>query len=351
VAAAALLATVVSGVPFTPAADAVVKPGLSIKPGQKIVVKAPSPVFPAGKFDFFGGIHPSDCKLPAAQLGSSEFCDMYPVTIDASDELILSKNLQLNVTLEWAPGVTIQNCAADGNCGTNEMGVAIYTDPPQQGGTPPADQATASSGASGNFYGSPDTPLTIAHNGAGICGKRFDTKFKLPANNVCRLEYVDVGNFSGNNPYTLTLELVDFSGSGPIDRSIEDSFDLSGEAAPPAVASTAPTSSGPSTFTTFLGVGVGADTTPIGAGAPRVDLPGLGSSAGFDGIGPASLPSSDLAQKIVNRGPKVLGVAGPANGLALLLWLVLLPTTGITSFLFFLWRRRREDRDVSGAPA
>jgi len=340
-AATAVMLGVLSAVSPQPA-SAVIKPGLSIKPGQKIVIKAPSPSVP-GKGYFFGNLAPSDCRTSVARLGSSEYCDGYPVTIDATPELILSRNLQLNATLEWKPGTTVQNCQQIGNCGTNEMGVAIYTDPPNQDASP--NHFNEASAESGEFFGSPDAPLNIAHSGAGICGKRYVDTPKLPANNVCPIEFVDVGNYTGVNPYTLTIELVDLSGSSPVDGSGDTPFDLSGEAAPPPVAS-APAAA-PAPFTTFLGSGAaGPELAPISSGAPRVDLPGLGSSAGFDGIGPAALPSSDLAQKIVNRGPKVLGAARPANALVLLLWLVLLPLGGLASFLIYVWRKRREEDSV-----
>jgi hypothetical protein len=312
--------------------------------------------------------------------GSSEICDSYPIEINAPDALIKSGNLQLNVTLEWKPGTKIANCPQIGNCGTNEMSLAIYQDPPRQtigepgpvgigecplidGNVPanpakdevmsnpdlcgtPAPLNTYTVGSRG-VYGTPDTPLSVAHAGAGICATRYDDTLPVPKDGICRIEYVNLGNYSGSNPYTLTLELADFSGLGPIDRSAEDFVpeDLS--------ASPSFTPSGPAVDAGGLPVfGLPAfAVAPVGTGAPRVDLPGLGSSAGFDGIGPGRLGADDLAQKIVSRGPKVLAAAGPANGVLLFLWLVMLPLGGLASFLFFVWRRRREDDPGLAAPA
>jgi hypothetical protein len=375
---AAVAAFVVAGVlAGAPAATADTKPKLSIKPGQKIVIKAPSPAVP-GKADLFGGLQPTDCDTTVADLGSSEFCDAYPVFIDASDDLILSGNLQLGVSLEWKKGTYLPNCPQIGNCGTNEMGLEIWKDPPEQAVgdrgavlvgdceipegqlpegdirqtytdvvCPYPDPSNKASASSTGLQGTPDTPIALGLPGVGICGKRMDDKVKLPANNVCHLLYVDVGNYNGSNPYTLTIELLDFSGLGPVDLSAEGDVpfqDLSGDTPPPPE----PFSGGASG--SFSAIVLPAfDLPATGTGAPRVDLPGLGSSAGFDGIGLGALPDSDLARRIVERGPKALGAAGPASGLLLFLWLVALPLGGIGSFLFFVWRRRREEDQQAAA--
>ena len=382
-AAAALVATgLVAAFGARPAA-AELKKGYTLKPGQKLVIKSDSPLV-QGKADLFGGLSPSDCDTPMVLLGSDEFCHSYPITIDASDEVIKSGNLQLNAVLEWAKGVYLPNCPQIGNCGTNEMGVEIWQNPPAQYfpdpgpvgigecdtidaqvpanpvkdelfadetfcGQPTAALNTASASSTG-FQGTPDTPLSIAHIAAGNCAEQLepDPDNPVPANGICRIENVGVGNYTGNNPYTLTIELVDYSGTGPVDLS-GDTFvpeDLS--KVPDATPSDAPSSVAPSQP---QGFDVPTFAAPVGVGAPRVDLPGLGSSAGFDGIGPAALGTGDLARRIVDRGPRPLSAADPASGALLLLWLVLLPLSGLGSFLFFLWRRRREDDEPSSPVA
>jgi hypothetical protein len=357
-------------------AGAALKPGYTLKPGQKVVIKSASPPL-QGKADLFGGLSPADCDTPMALLGSDEFCHSYPITIDATDAQIKSGNLQLNAVLEWAKGVYVPNCPQIGNCGTNEMGVAIWQNPPGQhfpnrgpvgvgecdpldaqlpAGPvkdtlftdpqfcgPPDSPLTNSAAESTGFQGTPDTPLSIAHVGAGVCAEQLvpNPDLPVPKDGICRVENVSVANYLGDNPYTLTIELVDYSGAGPVDLSA-DTFvpeDLSNT---PEVPSTPDTPAAPAAPDSFA---VPAFSAPVGVGAPRVDLPGLGSSAGFDGIGPASLAGSDLARRIVDRGPKPLSAAGPASGALLVLWLVLLPVGGLGSFLFFLWRRRRADEE------
>jgi hypothetical protein len=364
-------------------AGAALKPGFTLKPGQKVVINAPSPPL-QGKADLFGGLSPADCDTPVALLGSDEFCDSYPITIDASNALILSGNLQLNAVLEFAKGPAyVPNCPQIGNCGSNEMGVAIWQNPPGQhfpdrgpvglGECDPLDAnlppspvrdevmtnpdicgeptaaLTNSAAESTGLQGTPDSPLSIAHIGAGICAPQLepDPDNPVPADNVCKIEHVSVGNYTGDNPYKLTIELIDFSGGPPVDLSGEADIpvqDLSGDT-PPAVTSSPTGFSGSGTIT----FDVPALTPPASSGAPRVDLPGLGSSAGFDGIGAVDLGGGDLARRIVERGPKALGAAGPASGLLLLLWLVLLPLGGLGSFLFFVWRRRRAEDEAAPA--
>jgi len=328
-------------------AEAFQKPTLKMKPGQTMVFKAPSPTLEGKVLVRAAASNPTRCRASVTARGSGEWCDSYPVEIDASDDLIKSGNLQLNATLAWTPGTTVQNCQGIGNCGTKEMGLALWQDPALQ--TFPTDPNTpvdTATSIQGGLAGRPDTPMVVSHIGAGICAKRTDAATTVPKSGICRIEYILAINYLGSNPYTLTIELRDNSGAGPVDLSAEDFgvFDESASAPPPAVSSTP---SAPITFPDALPTaGPTLGFTPIGTGAPRVDLPGLGSSAGFDGIGPAALPSSDLAQKIVNRGPKVLGAPGEASMLVLVLWLVLLPVGGLASFLFYVWRRRREDEVV-----
>ena len=360
------------------------RPKISLKPGERLVLDAPSPQL-QGKF--FGpiGTSTSACKTSVTRAGSSEMCDSYPVEINASNELIKTGGLQLNITLEWAKGVYFPNCPQIGNCGSNEMSLSVYQDPPKQyypdpgpiglgecalvdanvpanpakdeimsspdlcGTPPPLNTFTV---GSRGLYGTPDTPLSVAHIGAGISADRFDDALPVPKDGICRIEYVNIGNYSGSNPYKLTIELADYSGASGL---VDHSFD---EYVPPDLSASAPdTPAGPAASGGFggadsLSFGVpGFGVAPVGVGAPRVDLPGLGGSAGFDGIGPGLLDTSDLAKRIVDRGPKPLGAAAPANGLLLFLWLVLLPLGGLCSFLFFVWRRRRDDDPGLAAPA
>jgi hypothetical protein len=380
VAAAAFAASAVALVVAPRPAAAVVKPAMTIRVGQVITLKAPSPTAP-GEGYLFGGLQPSDCEISMSELGSSEFCDSYPITLDVPRDVIKQGNLQLNATLTWdnKAGVYVPNCPNIGNCGTNQMGMEVWGEiPPQKVGTrglvlvgdceipegqfpegPARDTYTENvcpypdptdepfAGTRGFFQEeTADSPVTLAVTSAGICGERLveDPEVVVPKDNVCPHMFVDVGNYVGQNPYTLSIELVDYSGSIPKDLSADDDVpvDQSGDASAP------PTADAPSSSTSFTAIGSeisapALDGALAGAGAPRVDLPGLGSSAGFDGIAGAPFGSADLAKQIVNRGPKQLGAAPPANGLLLAVWLVLLPLGGILSFLFFLWRRRREE--------
>lgn len=305
---AALIASAV--VAFGGPARADLRPGFTLKPGDKITKTYPAPPpWPEGFRN--NNNTPSSCN-------SRPTCDHYPLTLDIPKSSLGTHSYLLTVTVAWDPGtVPAQTIPATGTQQQNSMSVFLWSNPPKldSAGNPTFD-------ASDNGLAGSD-PAVLTE----------------PAPATTQLD-LTVQTFTGAGyTYTLTLDFQDLTAAPIADLSVDQ----------PPVDYSAPTAIPIAALPTAAAYPI----SPVGPYSAPAVLPAAPVTKPLDLL-PVTADALD-SLKVVDDGPQ-LGVApaqnasairrqGPpaahsASTLAMLFWLVVVPLAVIAGAGGWLQRRR-----------
>lgn len=251
-------------------------------------------------FGPIAGNNPANDLHTPEQCNTSAYCDTIPVTIVRPADFDDSQDYFVQFQLTWDTRKVPDPAEPSGEYTTNDMDMFIYNDPivPNAG---PDQDGVISSSASG---GEPE----IAY-------------LSLPNGNYS----IVVVNFVGaNTGYTLKLTWV----SEAIDTPFESL--APGYTPPPAESGPPPVTAPPSTGT--------FDAPPLAA--PSLDIAPIEADTSFaSGFDDSSASDVLAAPPNVDFQPASVSKPRPPSGLALVLWMLVVPLTGVA--LGGAWLSRR----------